>query len=41
MSRILRNDEGSALLVVLMVMLMLTLIFVAAITTSVTDIDIE
>ena len=40
MSRILRNDEGSALLVAIMVMLMLTLIFVATITTSVTDIDI-
>ena len=36
----LKENEGSALLVALMVMLMLTLIFVAAITTSVTDIDI-
>ncbi|MCK4428104.1 MAG: pilus assembly PilX N-terminal domain-containing protein, partial [candidate division Zixibacteria bacterium] len=40
MVRRLRKDDGSALLVALMVMLMLTLIFVAAITTSVTDIDI-
>ena len=36
----LKKNEGSALLVAIMVMLMLTLIFVAAITTSVTDIDI-
>jgi len=36
----LKKKEGSALLVAIMVMLMLTLIFVAAITTSVTDIDI-
>jgi hypothetical protein len=36
----LKKNEGTALLVAIMVMLMLTLIFVAAITTSVTDIDI-
>jgi hypothetical protein len=36
----LRKNEGSALLVALLVMLMLSLIFVAAINTSVTDIDI-
>jgi hypothetical protein len=36
----LRKSDGSALLVALLVMLMLTLIFIAAITTSVTDIDI-
>ncbi len=40
MTRRLRKNEGSALLVALMVMLMLTLIFIAAITTSVTDMDI-
>lgn len=40
MGRRLRNNDGTALLVALMVMLMLTLIFVAVITTSVTDIDI-
>jgi hypothetical protein len=40
MIRRLRKNEGSALLVALLVMLMLTLIFVAAINTSVTDIHI-
>jgi hypothetical protein len=40
MVRKLRKNDGSALLVALLIMLMLTLIFVAAITTSVTDIDI-
>ncbi|UCB51937.1 MAG: hypothetical protein JSV10_08090, partial [Candidatus Zixiibacteriota bacterium] len=35
-----RNDHGSALLMALLIMLMLTLIFAAAVTTSVTDIDI-
>jgi len=36
----LRRNEGSALLMALLIMLMLTLIFAAAVTTSVTDIDI-
>lgn len=36
----LSKNDGSALLVALLIMLMLTLIFVAAVTTSVTDIDI-
>ena len=36
----LRNDRGSALLMALLIMLMLTLIFAAAVTTSVTDMDI-
>jgi hypothetical protein len=36
----LKEDKGTALLVALLVMLMLTLVFVAAITTSVTDMDI-
>ncbi|KPJ65529.1 hypothetical protein AMJ44_09985 [candidate division WOR-1 bacterium DG_54_3] len=40
MTQRLRKNDGTALLVALMVMLMLTLLFVAAITTSVTDIDI-
>lgn len=34
------KDDGSALLIALLIMLMLTLIFAAAVTTSVTDIDI-
>jgi hypothetical protein len=36
----LRKENGSALLMALLIMLMLTLIFAAAVTTSVTDIDI-
>jgi hypothetical protein len=40
MIRRLRKNEGSALLVALLVMLMLSLIFIAAINTSVTDIHI-
>jgi hypothetical protein len=36
----LKNQNGSALLITLIVMLMLTLIFIAAVSTSVTDIDI-
>ncbi len=40
MPRRLGNDHGSALLVALLVMLMLTLIFIASINTSVTDISI-
>ena len=36
----LRKNDGSALLMALLIMLMLTLIFAAAVTTSVTDIDI-
>ncbi|MGB3091648.1 MAG: PilX N-terminal domain-containing pilus assembly protein, partial [Candidatus Zixiibacteriota bacterium] len=36
----LRSNQGSALLMALLIMLMLTLIFAAAVTTSVTDIDI-
>jgi len=40
MKKILRNNNGSALLITLLIMLMLSLIFISAITTSVTDIDI-
>jgi hypothetical protein len=40
MLRRIRGDDGSALLMALLIMLMLTLIFAAAVTTSVTDIDI-
>ena len=36
----LRSNQGSALLMALLIMLMLTLIFAAAVTTSVTDMDI-
>ncbi len=36
----LKNQNGTALLVALIIMLMLTLIFAAAVTTSVTDVDI-
>ena len=36
----LKNQDGAALLMALLIMLMLTLIFAAAVTTSVTDIDI-
>jgi hypothetical protein len=40
MMKRLRKEDGSALLVALLIMLMLTLIFAAAVMTSVTDIDI-
>jgi len=40
MPKRLRNNHGSALLMAVLVMLMLTLIFAAAVNTSITDIDI-
>jgi hypothetical protein len=41
MMKRLGNENGTALLIALLIMLMLTLIFAAAVTTSVTDIDIS